>query len=159
MKTLIALNVLQTIGIVVLIVLMIGREPTTASHPRASNQTATQPIPFASSSTGEADLLADEARLRGIVREELAQHPQTQPPRGNEPPATAASQPRNAAVDLNRQASITQQIAAYQAAGSISDEQMQELHVEIAQLDETSRKQMMSKLIRAMNAGDIKGRL
>jgi hypothetical protein len=36
---------------------------------------------------------------------------------------------------------------------------MQELHVQIAQLDAAGRKRMLSKLIRAMNAGDIKGRL
>jgi hypothetical protein len=36
---------------------------------------------------------------------------------------------------------------------------MQELQAGIAQLDDASRKQMMSKLMRALNSGDLKGRL
>lgn len=54
---------------------------------------------------------------------------------------------------------IEQRIDAYSAAGSITDSQMQELQAEIAQLDEASRRQMMSRLVRALSSGDIKGRL
>jgi len=36
---------------------------------------------------------------------------------------------------------------------------MTELQAEIAKLDDASRRQMMSKLVRALNSGDIKGRL
>jgi hypothetical protein len=41
----------------------------------------------------------------------------------------------------------------------MTDAQMQELQTSIAQLDEAGRKQMMSKLMRALNSGEIKGRL
>jgi multidrug resistance efflux pump len=62
-------------------------------------------------------------------------------------------------ADRQRRESIEQRIEAYSAAGSITDSQMQELQAEIAKLDEASRRQMMSKLVRALNSGDIKGRL
>jgi hypothetical protein len=43
--------------------------------------------------------------------------------------------------------------------GSITDQQMQELQAGIAELDEASRKQMMSTLIRALNSGELEGRI
>ena len=154
MKTLIALSVLQTIGIAVLLLHVIGddREPASSLH--AANPVATAPSPFATRSDRSAPP-ADEARLRAIIREELAAQLEVRSNGIAPPPAVA----RDEASDRLQQQRIAQQIEAYQAAGSITEAQMQELQVRIAQLDDASRKRMMSKLIRAMNSGDIKGRL
>jgi TolA-binding protein len=66
---------------------------------------------------------------------------------------------RRTSAGARRREVVAQQIEAHAAAGSITDAQMQELQAEIAQLDDASRKQMMNKLIRTLNSGDIKGRL
>jgi hypothetical protein len=52
-----------------------------------------------------------------------------------------------------------QQIETYRGVGSISAVQMEELQSAIAQLSEADRRQAMSRLIKAMNSGEIKGRL
>jgi hypothetical protein len=152
MKTLMTLSALQTIGIVVLLIHVLGeeREPATV---RSTDPVAVASSPFANASPDTASL-ADEDRLRIIIREELAAQ------RGvraevTTPAAAAQDEGSNPLL----QERVARQIEAYQAAGAITDAQMQELQVQIAQLDEAGRKRMRSKLIRAMNAGDIKGRL
>lgn len=154
MKTLIALSVLQTIGIVVLLLHVIDNERGPASTLHAANPATIAPSPFASRSDTPA-ALADEGRLRAIIQEELAAQLKVRSHDTVPPPAAV----RDEASDRLRQERIAQQIEAYQAAGSITDAQMQELQAQIAGLDDASRKRMMSKLIRAMNSGDIKGRL
>jgi hypothetical protein len=139
------LSAFQTIGIVVLLIHVLGdvREPPAAAR---------APNPVAITTAAPP---ADEERLRMIIREELA----AQRPVPSAVTAPRAAGARDEASERLLQDRITQQIEAYRAAGSIDDAQMQELQAQIAQLDAASRKQMMSKLIRAMNAGDIKGRL
>lgn len=59
---------------------------------------------------------------------------------------------------MQQRAVVEQQIENYRGT-AISDAQMQDLQADIAQLDDATRKQMMGKLLRALNSGDIKGRL
>ena len=146
MKTLITLSVLQTIGIAALVVHAFHEPPPAAPEVRpASPLTST----VSSAPTG-----VDEVQLRTVIREELAR---LNVDSGT--PTAAASKPRNPSVDRQRRDAIEQRIDAYSSAGSITDTEMLELQAEIAKLDESSRKQMMSKLVRALNSGDIKGRL
>lgn len=63
------------------------------------------------------------------------------------------------AVEPQQRAVVEQQIENYRGVGAITESQMQDLQADIAQLDDAPRRQMMSKLIRALNSGDIKGRL
>jgi hypothetical protein len=144
-KALLVLCTIQTIGIVILLAHVLGDERA----PAAAAPLATNPIAVAASP------FADEDRLRVIIREELAAQ-RTMQSGGPAPPPVAA---RDEVSNRLLQERVSQQIDAYQAAGAITDAQMQELHVQIAQLDAAGRKRMLSKLIRAMNAGDIKGRL
>lgn len=146
MKTLITLSVLQTIGIAALLVHAL-REPT----PVAPDMHSASPV---ASPVSPAAPRVDEERLRAVIREELAQLRVE----GAATPAVAP-RPRNPSADLQQREVVAQQIEAYRATGAITDAQMQELQAEIAKLDDASRKQMMSKLIRSLNSGDIKGRL
>jgi hypothetical protein len=92
------------------------------------------------------------------VREELARE-RNRPATANDALPAVSAPPRDPQADLERREAIGQQIENYRAMGAITDTQMQELQAGIAQLDPASRKQMMSRLIRALNSGDIKGRL
>ena len=146
MKTLMTLSVLQTIGIAALVVHAFRDPSQGAPDVRAASPPTTTVAPAAPS--------IDEQRLRAVIREELSRlHVAV------EAPPAVTSQPRNALADRQRREVIEQRIDAYSSAGAITDAQMTELQAEIAQLDEPSRKQMMSKLVRALNSGDIKGRL
>jgi hypothetical protein len=154
MKTLMTLSALQTIGIVVLLIHILGNEREPASA-RSAKPVAVASSPSGSASSATDAPLANEDRLRMIIREELAAQRAAQA-NITTPPAPAA---RDEASNRLLQERVARQIEAYHAAGAISDAQMQELQAQIAQLDDAGRKRMMSKLIRAMNAGDIKGRL
>ena len=150
MKTLITLSVLQTIGIAVLVVhaLREDRSPFTDARPAQSLASASAPA--------DAPRI-DEQRLRSIVREELARE-HNRPVAASPPPVPTQSRDPSAA-QLQQRDVVAQQIEAYRALGTITEAQMQDLQVAIAQLDAVSRRQMLSKLTRALNTGDIKGRL
>ena len=158
MKTWMILSVLQTIGLAVLIIQSFGKGPQSAPEQQAQKAgAATLSQSLRDAPNGNA-LLADEKRLRKIVREELARL-QTQP---NMPSSASAAHRVDAGdepADFQQQQLIAQQIEAYRAVGSITDQQMHELQVDIAQLDEKSRREMMSRLIQALNSGELKGRL
>jgi hypothetical protein len=152
MKTLMALSVLQTIGILVLIVKCSGNEPQPTLESRLQSS-------FAAATSPHLGRDADEARLRSIIREELARQPQVQANRHDTPASAVVTPPRTESMDRHQQELVAQQIETYKSMGSITSQQMENLQVQIAQLDEASRRQMLGKLIRALNSGDIKGRL
>lgn len=147
-KTLITLSVLQTIGIAALVVHAFREERPAAPDLRPS-------------STVESTIGFDEQQqLRAIIREELSRlQGQLATPVEASPTAPAPARRRDPAADRQRSEAVAQQIEAYSSVGAITDTQMQELQADIAQLDDASRKQMLSKLLRALNSGDIKGRL
>lgn len=157
MKTLITLSVLQTIGLAVLIIQLFGNGRQSAPERQAQKAGAATSPQSMHAPDGDA-LFADEKRLRNIVREELArlQVPPNAPSSAS--PARRAHA-RDESTHLQQQQLIAQQIETYRAVGSITDEQMQELQFDIAQLDEESRREMMSRLMRALNSGELKGRL
>jgi hypothetical protein len=156
MRTLTILSVLQTVGIAALVVHAFGTKEPAAPEERPATSYA-PPLSSASSApSSDAASSVGEERLRAIVREELARLQSSA--QGNASSSVEA-QPRNPSVDVHQREAVAQQIEAYKGAGTITDAQMQELQTDIAQLDEASRKQMMSKLIRALNSGEIKGRL
>ncbi len=156
MKILITLAALQTIGIVILILHAFTADDHVSREQQAPIPSTAVSPPDVRDQHDGGPLLADEERLRRIVKEELTsllaqQAPQTKP--------AAAERARNEAEDRRRQELIAQHIEAYRAVGTITDEQMRELQAGIAELDEPSRKQMMSRLIRALNSGELEGRL
>jgi hypothetical protein len=149
MKTLITLSVLQTVGIAALVFHAFGTKHSIDPEQRPSSSSVVQ------ATSGAAPNLGEE-RLRAIIREEFAQLQSSV--QGHASPA-AAPTPRKPAIDADRREAVAQQIEIYRGVGAITDAQMQELQVEIAQLDGAGRKEMMSKLVRALNSGEIKGRL
>jgi hypothetical protein len=151
MKTLMTLGVLQTIGIVALVV-----HAFRAEHPGPQERAAN---PSVASLATAAEPAADDERLRAIIREELSRE-HVRPAAANDiSPATPKPPRAPTAADLQQRDAIAQQIEIYRAAGTISETQMLELQSAIATLDDASRTQMMGKLMKALNSGDIRGRL
>ena len=137
------LSVLQTIGIVALVVHAFGEEHPAAPGQHTSNSSAVAISPDTGGRVISAAPDVDEERLP-VIREELAQFA----PGGY---AYRRPAPTPSSADARQREVVAQQIEAYAAAGAITDTQMQELQAEVAQLDDASRKQMMSRLIRALN--------
>jgi hypothetical protein len=146
MRIPITLGVLQTMGVIVLIVHAFGSEEqvdAALARPPVCDQAE------------RAMLREDEARLRTVIREELTRL-QAQPLQRAGLPATGRARKES---DDRLSQELAQQIETYRAIGTITDEQMQELQTGIVQLDPSSRRELMSKLIQALNSGELKGRL
>jgi hypothetical protein len=156
MRMLIALSVLQTVGITALVMHAFGTKHSPDPAQRPSSSSAAAISPASSGPTSGVASNVREERLRIIVREELAR---LQSSAQGSASSSLEAQRRNPTTDVHQREAVAQQIETYRGAGAITDAQMQELQADIAQLDDASRKQMMSKLIRALNSGEIKGRL
>jgi hypothetical protein len=156
MKLLTALSALQTALIAFLLLKMAGDSgPTTAPAATTVVQTAGNPFAPASAaaSAGAASAL-DEARLRQIIREELAAHHAAEGETGR-----IAAAPIDPTEATRRKSAVAQQINYYRSIGKISEKQMADLELEISRLDPAGRKEMLSMLSRAINAQEIKTRL
>jgi len=100
-----------------------------------------------------------EASLRKIVREEVAAVVQARAA----PAAQDARQVETGSVaprpDPQRLAVVSSQLDYFIGIGSISPSEMAVLQGGIAQLDEAGRRQMLGRLVRAINTGSLKGEL
>ena len=148
MRILAALSILQTLGIGAILLLTlqerspqsaVTHQPTLAAHRAADKD---------DHSSARID-----ARLREIAREEIAAAAnRTDTP---SPPTERSATTEN----IVAREQVAEQIELYRSVGAIDDAQMQELQSRIAALPDPDRQRMMSALIRAMNAGEIDGRL
>jgi hypothetical protein len=157
------LSVLQAIGIVVLIVHVYSdddRSVQRGAHELPVATTAPSPI----AARADDVVLVNEQRLRDVIREELAQlqgevHARVSHTQDSAARPAVTAQPRD---DSARRAALdtaAQQFENYRAMGAISDAQMVELQAAIAKVDAAGRRQIMGRLIRALNSGELKGRL
>ncbi len=160
MKTLTAIILVQFVAILFLYVKLveIGEDlsaQSVAPTISSGNDTAEARLQL-DASDGSPNLTED--RLRVVIREELSAY------------LAAQAQPNNAdrqtivpgsvdPVELDyRKEQVSQQLDYYTTVGSISDLDMQKLQMDIAKLDDASRKEMLRKLTRALNSGQLDGR-
>lgn len=108
-------------------------------------------------------LQLDETQIRNIVREELSaalepfsvQHS----PQQTAMAPTTEQRDVQQAKDYQYQLEIVSgEIDYYLSRGSISEQEMSALQLQLAALDQPGRKQMMRKLLKAMNSGELDGR-
>jgi hypothetical protein len=99
----------------------------------------------------------NEMELRRIIREELAAH-------AAEIAASRSAEKSTVAVASVREPGnkqqldvINRQLNGYISAGVISESEMAALQGDLATLDNAGRKEILGKLVRAMNSGSLKG--
>ena len=101
----------------------------------------------------------NETQLRRIVREELEAHwsglsvPPTQVPSDALPDAV------DEAENQYQMDFVAQKVEYFRSVGDISNVEMQDLLTNIAKLDKAGQQEMLGRLSRAMNAGEIRGLL
>ena len=101
----------------------------------------------------------DDNQLRQIIREELGAQLDGRSGSNIDMDAPIASNATdNTEIQYQRDL-VAQQLDYHTSVGSISDTDMQKLQGEIAKLDEAGRKEMLGKLVRALNSGGLDGRL
>ena len=104
-------------------------------------------------------LYPSENQLRPIIREELAAQLDVRSGPDIQMDSVIESNPTDIAERRYRRELVAQQLEYHTSVGTISDVDMQKLQAEIAKLDEAGRKEMLSRLSRALNSGGLKGRL
>jgi hypothetical protein len=100
-----------------------------------------------------------EIQLRHIIREELRSHFDSQPEPGNQAKSATALSSTDTSEYHHRRELVVQQLDYHTSVGSISNADMQKLQGDIAKIDEAGRREMLGKLTRAMNSGELEGRL
>lgn len=103
----------------------------------------------------------DEDRLRRIIRSELhtAANLQLNAPNETTPQGLANATEVDPVENIVRIELVKQKISDYISLGAISESEMSNLQQEISQLDPTSRRAMLQELTRALNSGNLDGRL
>jgi hypothetical protein len=147
-----------SLGQTLAIVFLATRLVTAAGEPPpVAASRARAPGPALAAGSAPADCRCPDAeQLRAIVVEELAawSDAESRPAREIEPPATAPLP-----ADPARFAQVQEEIERHIKVGVISDADMSRLQENIARLDPPARKRALGKLIKAMNAGLLEGRL
>jgi hypothetical protein len=160
MKTLAALSFLQIVAIVFLAIQVMKLDPagteSAASEPAERISNSDQAVLMSPEREGPRQL-ADERQLRRIVREELAA--QLDLLAMPDPDAAEYLDPLVEAEQEFQRERVEQEIAHHISVGKISDVDMQNLQAAIASLDKDGQKEMLSLLVRALNTGELEGRL
>ena len=118
--------------------------------------------PFDGASTdGRATAIyyPDEDQLRKIIREEFAAQLGALTESNAQDHPAAILGPEDETKNQYQRELVAQQLNYHTSVGSISDRDMLKLQGEIAKLDAASRKKMLSELTRALNSGELEGRL
>lgn len=148
MRILVTLSLLQTVGVAAVVVLLLQDR----DHPAIPSESIAVTENSAAGRIASATVEDQRTELRELIRAEIAASKA-----GDGAAPKAPSPARDVSSEQRQREAVAQQIETYRSIGTISDTQMQELQADIVALDEASRGSMMSALVRAMNAGEIKG--
>jgi hypothetical protein len=99
----------------------------------------------------------DEIELRRIIREELAAHPTAIAASQTAEKSGVAVEPLREPDSKRQLETVNRQLDNFIGAGAISESEMEALQGDIATLDSAGRKEILGKLVRAMNSGSLKG--
>ena len=101
----------------------------------------------------------NEQQLRQIIREELIAHGEAPGIRDDRAePVIVRSESAEAEYQIRRD-QVVEQIDYFSSVGRISEVEMQRLQTEIATLDKAGRREMLGRLTRALNSGELAGNL
>lgn len=161
MKALTILSLVQTGLLILLFGRVVSLEDDLAAQSPIEQRPSTSdpfiPAP-ANDYSGQAYSSIDEDQLRRIIREELGAYSAvTANAEGHEPEASI-SDPATLAENQYQLDRVSEQIEYFASVGRISDADMQDLQIEIANLDAASRPLALRKLTQALNSGAIEGR-
>lgn len=161
MRILIGLSIIQTLllGLIGLRVLAVDATVDTVADTSldvlaATSRTAKAPAAYVQGAQVAAYDDADIDAIRQVIREELATLPaithaaQPRHDNANTPPAAPV-------VDAQFTAQLQQDVERFIARGGADDAAMADLQIKIARLPKEERAKMLSRLTKAMNAGEI----
>ena len=162
MKFLLVLTLLQTVLLLVLFGKILGVENRLLLTENPDRLAQANPVVDTFPSVvdpGHSNSFPNEFQLRQIIREELGEHRDGQRQTGSREGTAVADSSMDVAETRRRYEQVEQQLNYFSSVGSISEVEMQKLQGEIATLDKESRREMLGRLTRALNSGELEGRL
>ena len=161
MKTITILAVVQT-GILLFLLgkIVLFEEETTVAGNAGQNTLVSDPFDDPPPDRNATAIhYVDYDQLRQIIREELRAQLDGRSGSDKKMDAVIASDSTDTAENQYQRELVAQQLLYHTSVGSISNVDMQKLQGEIAKLDAASQKEMLGKLTRALNSGELDGRL
>ena len=161
MKTITILSLVQTAILLILLgkIVFFEEESTISGD---AEQYASVNNPFDAPSTDGHVATAyypDENQLRQIIREELGAQLDGRSGPDEETDSFKESNTSDHPEYQYQRELVAEQLEFHTSVGSISDTDMQRLQGDIAKLDAAGQKEMLGRLTRALNAGQLDGRL
>ena len=166
MKILTALSALQILAIAFLLVRVMSMDESIRSMAGAGQvqpaerETAAVSIESRVADSNEAADLLTAEQVRKIVREELRAEIGalvTNGATGVDP--APAPDPYDEVEYQQQYELVDQELEFFISQGTISDTDMATLQQEIAKLDPEGREEMLRRIVRALNSGELDGRL
>ena len=161
MKTITILSLVQT-GILLILLGKIVFFEEESTIPGDVEQNTSVSNPFNDASTDRhatAIYYPNENQLRQIIREELGAQLDGRSGPDEETDSVMESNTSDYPEYQYQREQVAQQLEYHTSVGSISDTDMQKLQGDIAKLDAAGRTEMLGRLKRALNSGDLDGRL
>lgn len=165
MKILTALSALQIAAILFLATRIVALERSVDGAPVTAPAAAEPSVAVPAAEVAPAIARAqprgypDAGEIRRIVRQELAAQLGALTTVAPEETVAAEPDPVREAELQHQLAWVDQEIDRYVGVGKISDLEMQLLQGEIAKLDKEGQRRMLGRLVRALNSGELEGRL
>jgi hypothetical protein len=162
MKSLFVLLLVQTTIMFLLFGKLVANEEQTVRVARFEQQkavTGTSHVKPADHCVAGDSRNLDETQLRRIVREELEAHWTTFSVMPTQVLSAAMPEAIDEAENRYQMDFVAEKVGYFQSVGDISDVEMQGLLTEIAKLDKAGQQEMLGRLVRALNAGEIRGLL
>jgi sensor histidine kinase YesM len=149
------------LGAIVLFYAKLGAVEERLASPSATQATETERIDLGSPQVPVrvVGTLPSEERLRQIIREELKDQLSDLLAGGRSIEADDTPSSISEAELGLQQRRASEQLQYYASDGRISELEMEQLEMEIANLDAAGRTHMLRQLTRALNSGQLEGRL
>jgi len=162
MKTLTVLVLVQT-GVLLLLLFKIAAiekemPATRYADSNAPSSDAFDALPIDAQS-GQRYSYPSEDQLRNIIREEFEAYLVAGSGSINTGQVTMAAEPDYTAENQYQLDGIAQKLDYFESVGRISEMEMLDIQMDIAKLHKSDRGQMLKRLVRTMNTGDVKGHL
>lgn len=163
MKALIILNILQLI----VLAIVLTKVTTSSQHSevsqsgalsKSSNIAETPPISVSAVNTHLSHSLSEDD-LRLIIRDEVLSSLNAYQPKPPQSESVQDSTRNRNQVDEEYLTEVQAEFEVFLVNGVVSEVEMANFQIKLAQLDDKSRKDMLGKLVRAMSSGELKGRL
>ena len=160
LKALIALVVMQTAILLALAVRVFLLEGE-AAQPQSADPETIYVRPSSAVQPGHITVTGytDEGRLREIIREEFALALEELGAVASRTDASPAQPLQSGPAYERRREAVAQSVDYYVSVGHITEQEMSRLQLDIAQLNPDDRRAMFGAIVRAMNHGQLDGRL